>query len=302
MPTDPFESILYRDSAIANAKPLIEIAGPLLRELVNYGTNALVRCATSTQGKENEDLAALSLYRHILEMTDGVESLISQACAIPSIPLVRSSFESLVSLEYIIENDADYVTRSLSWLVGYTHQRLEMYELLDPSTGRGAEFQRSIQKDDSIRSLSLPPKSTIARAINKLNNLLSDSQFAAVNQDFFNLQGRKAWYRLYGGPNTLRDLAHRVGRSALYDFMYRYWSRVTHAQDFAPFIARTAQGEGAIRSIRDPQELKNVASFSATIMLAGTRRLIGKFRPREDIKTWYERDIRPLYVQIYSHS
>jgi len=247
-------------------------------------------------------LAVLSLYRHILEMTDGVGVLICQACAIPSIPLVRSAFEALISMEYIVEDDDHYVTRSLSWLVGYIHQRIAMYELMDPDTERGAEFQRAIQQDDSVHSLPLPPRDDIRRAIANLRNLLSDPQFAAINQNYLNLQGRKAWYRLYGGPNDLRELAYRVGRSALYDSMYRCWSRGSHAQDFAPFISRTSEGQGVIRGIRDPQELKNVANFAATIMLAGTRTLIGKFRPDENIKLWYERDVRPLYVQIYSRS
>ncbi len=63
MPTGPLESIIYRDLAKANANELSEVASPLLIELVNYGSNAIVRCATSSQGKKDEDLAVLSLYR-----------------------------------------------------------------------------------------------------------------------------------------------------------------------------------------------------------------------------------------------
>lgn len=300
MPTEPLQSILYRELAIVNAKPLIQIASSLLRELVNFGTNALVRCATSAKGKPNEDLAVLSLYRHILEMTDGVEVLVSQACATPSIPLVRSSFEALISMEYIVQSDADYVTRSLSWLVGYIHEKIKMYEMLDRTTTRGADFHKAIQKDESVQSLPLPPKTEIDKAVNSLRGLLSDPQFASIYKDFLTLPRRKAWYRLYGGPNDLRELSYRVGRSAFYDWMYRYWSRVSHARDFGPFIAEDLKGRGLIAPIRDPQHLKGVANFAATFMLVATRKLITKFRPGETIATWYERDVRPLYVQIYS--
>jgi len=62
MPTDPLESIIYRDLAKANANELFEVASPLLIEMVNYGSNVIVRCATSSQGKKDEDLAVLSLY------------------------------------------------------------------------------------------------------------------------------------------------------------------------------------------------------------------------------------------------
>jgi hypothetical protein len=117
------------------AKNIIDVASPLLQELVNYGTNAYVRCGTSASGKENEDVAAIILYLQIVEMTDGIEALVSQSCPAPAIPLVRSSFEALLFLDYILE--LDYVRRSLSWLVGYVHNRLDSYALLDTSTIRG---------------------------------------------------------------------------------------------------------------------------------------------------------------------
>jgi hypothetical protein len=300
MSTDPLESIIYRDLAKANAQKLTEIADPLLTELVNFGSNAIVRCATSIHGKENEDLAVLSLYRHILEMTDGVQVLISQACAVPAIPLVRSSFEALISLDYIVESDQKYVARSLAWLVNYLNERVKTYEMLDPSTKRGKYFQRSIMSDINVSSMPLPPQRELQKAAARLNSLLSSQQLKQINTEFHNLKGKKAWYKLQGGPNNLRDLAHHVGRSALYDFIYRQWSRVTHAHDFGPFIRKDAKGQAVIRAIRSPEELKNVTNYSATICLAATRKLIGKFRPTENIKSWYERDVQPLYLQVFS--
>ncbi|MCA1554180.1 MAG: DUF5677 domain-containing protein [Chloroflexi bacterium] len=75
------------------------------------------------------------LYLHIIEMTDGIEALIAESCPIPAIPLVRSSFEARLSIEYILK--ADYQRRSLAWLLVYAHYRLNGYESLDPSTDRG---------------------------------------------------------------------------------------------------------------------------------------------------------------------
>ena len=299
MRTDPLESILHRTLSVAQAAPIIEVASPLLQELSNFGSNALIRCATSTKGGENEDVAAMSLYRHILEMTDATEVLLSSSCAYPAIPLIRSSFEALISLDYILKDGMTYVTRSLSWLVGYVNQRIQMYELLDPSTVRGQSFEQAISTDYLVQPIPLPPKADIDSAIANLRSLLASPQFAAIDQDFQNLQQPKVWYRLYGGPNNLHDLAHRVGRAALYDFLYRHWSRVAHAQDFGPFITATSSGRTTIRPIRDPSEMKNSANFAATIFLVATIAMLNKFRPGEDFSTWYERDVRQRYVQIF---
>jgi hypothetical protein len=150
VPTKPLEPILYRELSEVEAKEFIDIASSLLQELVNYGTNALVRCATSVSGKVDEDIAILALYRHIIEMTDGIEVLVSQSCAIPAIPLSRSSFEASLSMEYILEKDAEYIRRSLAWLVGYVHKRLDMYERFDPSTSKGQEFKRLFDQDKTV--------------------------------------------------------------------------------------------------------------------------------------------------------
>ena len=103
MPSAPLESILYRELSKAQAKEVLAKATPLLQELVNYSTHALARCATSPSGEIDVDLSILALYRHIIEITDAIEVLVSQCCAEASSPLLRSSFEALISIEYILE-------------------------------------------------------------------------------------------------------------------------------------------------------------------------------------------------------
>jgi len=137
MPTNALDSILYRELSKVSAREIISIASPLLQELVNYATNALARCANAKNRKVDEDLAILVLYRHIIELTDGIEVLVSESSPVPAIPLVRSSFEALLAMEYILENGQEYERRSLSWLVGYVHKRLDLYDRLDPSTQKG---------------------------------------------------------------------------------------------------------------------------------------------------------------------
>ena len=99
MPTKELESVLHREISKAIASPIIAIASPLLQELVNYSTWAYMRCATSTS-EEYVDRAPLTLFLHVIEMTDSIEVLITQSCPSPAFPLLRSSFEALLFLEY----------------------------------------------------------------------------------------------------------------------------------------------------------------------------------------------------------
>jgi hypothetical protein len=300
MPTQPLETILYRELAIIKAQEIIELGSPLLREIVNYSTNALIRCATTLTGFQNEDVAVMALYRHILEMSDGIEVLVSQSCAIPAIPLVRSSFEALLSLEYILENKTYYTDRSLAWLLCYVHTRIKFYESLNISTKLGKTFLESLRQDKTINLnfITLPPQVESEKAIINLQNLLLRPQFQSIEEEYSRYKKTPNWFSLFKGPNTIRDLAHHNKRDAQYDFLYRIWSTTTHAQDFSTFTDVLSRNQSGIRSLRDSSQLKDVITFSTTFLLNATRIVLHKFRPEENITNWYLTEVRDRYFNV----
>ena len=298
MPTEAHDAILDRDLSKVAAEQLIGLASPLLQELVNYSTNALVRCVLEPGFNKDVDLAVVGLYRHIIEMADGIETLVAQGCAIPAIPSLRSSFESLLYQEYILENEQEYSNLSLSWLVGYVHQRLAMYEQLDPSTDRGQEFQRFVQDDIIARTVEFPPAVEAKNAIANLRSLLIRPHIEPIEVEFTSFRGTPRWHQLFGGPTNLADLAIRLNRRAQYEILYRTWSRTAHGQDLLPFIDRTPEGEPSIGRLRDPEMLKEVASYAAHFLLESTCHTVGKFRPGETFQHWYTREVQERYMRL----
>lgn len=301
MPTKPLESVLYRELAVVEAKHLIDIASPLLKEIVNFSTNALIRCGSSSSNGENEDLAILYLYKHIVEMTDGIEVLISQSCVTPSIPLLRSSFEALISIEYIVETEENYLKRSLSWLVEYIYERIHYYESLDASTIRGQNVRQSLKEDSFLSEIeidSVIPAMFVTPRIDNLNNLLAKEQFKEILEGFKVMKGKKAWYRLFKGPSDIRNLAKRVGRSAQYDFFYKHWSQVSHAHEFSSFILSSALNDVGIRPLRDKSEFATVASNARSILLGATHAIVKKFRPEESLSDWYKKEVITLSKKL----
>ena len=304
MPTKPFESLLYRELAKVAAKDIIEIASPLLQELVNYATNAFARCATSTSGREDEDSAVLTLYLHIIEMTDGVEVLVSQSCPAPAIPLVRSSFEALLSIKYILEED--YVRRSLSWLVDYAHKRLAFYESIDPSTDRGKAFQKPLRDHEyeAMQNVPLPPQAEVQKRITNWRDFLAKPHIRPIEVEFQKCKGkgkrkrRPNWYKLFGGPGSLFELAHHLKRGVDYEVLYRHWSSIAHAHDLSRFITVTTEGEAAIRGLRDPSKIKEVTRQATLYIFEATRLILGRFRPGENIDEWYTREVRERFLPI----
>lgn len=301
MPTNPLESILYRELSKTEAKEIIDIASPLLQELVNFATNALARCATSQDlsGKEDEDVAVLALYRHITELTDGIEVLLSQSCAMAAIPVLRSSFETLLAMEYILENESIYVQRSLAWMLGYAHRRIDMYERLDPSTSKGQGTKRLFDEDKIMASMlkTLLPVEEAQKAKARLQTMLTKPHFQPIETEY-NSHKKPEWYRLFDGPNNLRELAVRLRRGGLYEILYRQWSTTAHAQDLLPFMDRTLKGAPTIKRLRDTGRIREIASFAAGFILRATMLILKKLRSGEDITPWYKREVRELYRSL----
>ena len=265
-----------------------------IKELVNHATNLFARCESSSTGGEDEDVAALALYTHIVEMTDGIEVLISRSCAIPAIPLLRSSFEAVLALHYILETESEYVRRSLSWLCGYIHSRIAMYESFDPSTTRGRNFQIAVSADEAARRVSLPDTTDAQEAIDNLRQVLIKPHFKPIEAEYDKPKRRPHWFQLFGGPSDLHLLAKHLKREAQYEFLYRRWSTVSHANDFSRLMGVTKTGGHTIRQLRDPDAINEVMSFAPTFMLEATRAMMHKFRPGEaaSLSKWYKTEVR----------
>jgi len=303
MPTKPFEPLLYRELRKVDAKEIIDIASPLLQEEINYATNAFQRCQESAVGAAaDEPLPVFASYHHVIGMTDGIEVLISQSCAVPAIPLLRSSFEALLTIEYILKEDCR--RRAFAWLVCYFHDRLNRYEMLDASYQKGKDFLTALKTEGLGRYFNFPPELNISHAIQNLKSLLNKPNYQVAENEYQKIKNTRKrgfnWYSLFGGPSNLRDLAGYLNRLASYDMLYRYWSSVVHAGDLSNFLAKTEKDSPALNVLRHPQELKQVTSFTSTLIIDATRLMIGKFRSGEtsSFVRWYVSEIRESYLDL----
>lgn len=290
MPTDSLKAVLDRDLSKAQVREFREEACSLLREVVNHATWVLRRSVESAFLEDGTDIAALALYRQIVEMTDALEPLISECCIEASVPLIRSTFEALISIEYILQDEEEYLHRSHAWLVSYYYHLLDICDRLDPSTGKGKNFrEKSLKTDKAFGRVRLPDpqivkadKEFITEVVLKDPNLqdaIKEYQSKRRNQR------HPKWHCLFDGPADLYGLACEVGRGAEHDLIYRLWSRYCHAGDPSPLM----DGNN-IKKIRDPKEIKNAINYSISFLLGATHLVLVKFRRGENIKAWFERE------------
>jgi hypothetical protein len=302
MPTDEFKPLLDRDKAQRAAAQLTELACPLLREIVNKATWVFSLCISDGAriGGENEDLAAMTLYRHMIELVDGVEVLFAASCIDASVPLLRAEFEASLSLDYIFQ--ADYVRRSLCWSCAYLHSRIDGNRWLDPSTDVGAEFASIWQRD--IRGARTSHDSR--PAVVALESVLSRDEFTPVEAEYQRFKRAKRrrpeWFQLFGGPQERRALARAVDRETQYLVLYKDWSGFSHAADASPYLrSGRAPGQAGFLAVRSAHEMQHRAALAASWMLHASRLMLQHFRPDTalaDLAKWYWRDFRPRFERL----
>jgi hypothetical protein len=101
MPTVPPRDLLDRGWSRAKVADAMKIAGPLLEEVVNYGMAAFSRCLPALENEEHH-VAVLMRQRHVLEMVDAVHLQIEAGASGPPRPQLRSAFEAVLAVEYIL--------------------------------------------------------------------------------------------------------------------------------------------------------------------------------------------------------
>jgi hypothetical protein len=277
LPTEPWKKFLDREFALANARDLIEIARPLLQEVVNYSTAVFQRCLYAGHSS-SIDMPAFALFYHAIELTDGVEVLLSQSCCEPAIPLLRSTFEAVLSLKYMFQKD--YELRSRTWLYCHFKSRTSFYKVLDSSSDVGKQFKKRFSEEyPGVDLESLDPG-----GLRLLVEELEAPEYAEIAAEYKKIKKASKrtpqWYRLFCGPQNLRSLAEILNEVSDYDLMYRRWSMVTHACDVSRF--RTGdQGKIVGHQLRYPSKLSDYASQAILYLAAAIQSMISRFRPGE---------------------
>jgi hypothetical protein len=289
MPTKPLKRLLDRDLQKVRAEPVIQLACPLLREIINYGTNLFARCEASTSHARVEGipgeghLVILLLYRHIIEMIDAVEALLAQSITTPSLTLLRSAFEAYLQLEWILKEDT--LRRVYAYLVYDINNRLKTYRTFDLSSEQGKQLQAKINNDKWASSMSFPKVENLDAKIDNLEKLLMQEHFTDVNAAY---NPKAPWYRIFGGPLNLEQLAEKLELPYWYEVLYRESSYVTHAA----YLARNLRGR-AIQVLRDSADLSTIAEMVINIGIYATEGMINFYRSGEIVGfwQWYKREI-----------
>ena len=302
MPTTPPLGLLEREIQKAKVREILNETEPVLKEIVHYGLALYARC-THTAKRGDENLPILLSYLHLLEMLDAIQVLVSEASIIPSRLQLRSMFEAILTIEYIIKDDS--VRRAYAYLVSDINDRLRVYRSLDPKTAVGRDLIRKKERDNIGADMPLLEFPDLAERIEDMEKLLQESPWCYAQEEYLRIRREKnrkpRWHEFYEGPATIEELAIQLNRGFQYEILYRPWSKTAHVADIIRSqILPGEAGEASVRGLRDTGEILDIISFSISFFLAATLMILRHYRPgeKESFAAWYVREVRPIYAKL----
>lgn len=246
-------------------------------------------------------------YFGLLEMLDGVRVLIAEAAPVPARPILRTIFEQLLTLRWLTDTER----RTRAYLFVNVVRDRAFFDRCDPSSAAGRAFRKLLQSDPLAAGAPLPNSAQAASRVNasrvkRRDQLLADPRCDEVHREYDALKKatkrRPEWYELFAGPRNIEQLAQRLGQTSHYEFVYRWLSRTSHAED--ALLARIAAVKPQtpqratlhLRPLRDADQIFIVVEHVANMAVQANWAVLDHFRPGEQQSSRhaYFRDIRPL--------
>jgi hypothetical protein len=220
--------------------------------------------------KKYHHATILLLMRHVVEAVDGVSLLVAKGSAENCGPLLRSGFEAMASILYILKADTE--RRALAYQVAHIHKKIKLYRKFIPSDDVGRNLRAEL-KDDPLLSFFDQPQFEWQKRIDNLNSTFAKTDYAPIQAEWEQVKkGKKGtgkkdpnWYTLFGGPGDLRGLSLQVGKGSYYEILYRQWSDFAHAGGAFNTISKGNGVAVSIRPVRCPEGLEQVCNFAYQI-------------------------------------
>lgn len=230
----------------------VDVSRLPLDKAVDFSDMIFWACRRAADNAGWDDFASLALFRHIMQMADGVHLLLSANTSGPTIPLLRSMLESLISLKYI--HQADYRQRSLCWVCAYIHQEIAIKELADTETAAGKQLRDIATKEHG----SWQPRPNTQKArddAEALRRYLLKPDLTSIEGEYQRLQKMDRnrppkWYKLFNGPRNIYEIAQRVGLLALYKVSYGRWSATVHGTGATRLLVKQDDGSAEFKQVR----------------------------------------------------
>jgi hypothetical protein len=206
----------------------------------------------------------LVLIRHLMSALDGIAILASNGSGENCGPLLRSAFEAMIELLFILDDDTK--RRALAYQVGVVIRQLKHLRRVDPDGQEGKQLRVSLKDDPLFHILNAPPDSYKAEILSK-EAMLKKPEYALIEQEWRRIKKEKGreprWYSLFGGADDFEKLAKKMKHGVFYEFIYRDWAGFSHAETGFESLGRGSDDKNYVKPIRHPEGVQTACKFAS---------------------------------------
>lgn len=254
-----FEEYCEDDKCLLAYRDLLAKGSKFLEEVVRFGNEVIQLCIKKAQGDTRRvHFTLLGLARHQLAYMDSVNVLLGRGCVEASSPLLRSMLESQLGIAHIVQDR--HQERALAYELARIKRRHKALRMADKTHTEGKQLEAELASDLLFsKILDKMPKDLSARAV-VVEAKLADPIFIPILAEWERLkhppgkpkQKDPEWFSLFGGGNTIRDLAKNLGLISQYTFIYKELSNAIHAATALECFEEVGGDLAQIRPLRHP--------------------------------------------------
>lgn len=283
MTSEAHLGIIDRNKAIEPIEKNLQAQTQLLRNLVDYGSNLLVRSFNSSPRGMAEVVLCGVLLKQVIAMVDAAEVLISAGCGHAAYLPIRSAFEASLYIEWIMESDTE--RRATRYIVATLRNERLWCSRVTPGTAEEKEFTSIVKTLGLDICGSKPEIATEAEShLAEVNRILSQPQLATIDKEFDSKRGKRKsdieWYKLDDNVKSIREVAKKVNRLSEYEFFYAKGSNVVHGSSYKDHIS-FSNSQIQFKPIRHLADINTQLIYIVSSCITSYKRILERYRPGE---------------------
>ena len=273
-----------------------------IRQAVYVGTHFLDHLYSSPPGGSSH-LPPIMVYRHMLDLGDSIGTLLRFQSGQAGFILLRSLFESSLSLEFLLQGNEFHAERAVAYWASYRIQQWESYMKYDPGTRRGERLHELIDETPWLKDVEFPRKD-LSDERAQLESVLGSGSYKPYWEKYKKARKEKRsteWYSLCSIAQNRRELARFLEREAEYEIFYGYLSGVAHTSDVLSGVMQRSPGHAEIHQLRGPeQKMEEVTSMCVNYLINSHHLIHQAYLKSDESMTklfheWYM-EYRPFFL------
>ncbi|MCI0615210.1 DUF5677 domain-containing protein [bacterium] len=297
MRDNPFLALLDRDTVVFDVKKHFQDEIDLLQELVNYGTNLIPRCFSSSDRQIADIIILPVLLKHVVTMLDGIEILVSQGAIFSAHVPARSHFEACLYIKWILKDDSE--TRAKQYYIWHLRQKRNWAKRIIKGHKEHEKFFKSIAKfGPGLKKKQEALENEAKKQVKEIDRLLNSAVYEEIDKEFENRETKGSpvsWFTPRG-PRSISDLASRLDHRAEYDILYSHYSKIMHGVALSEHIV-LGNDQASFKPIRNLQGISGLVTTVLSFTLEIYRIILSHYRREElqNFKTKYVNEWRKRF-------